>query len=87
MLDLSTHANLVAGHSWMELRDTTDAQVQESQPQIYSVKAVTVPEAPMVVFNQVASTKHFQPWKARRDIVTWLEELHPTSNPNRGRLS
>ena len=82
--DVSTQSNLVSGHSWMELKDMLDEQAQEPQPQIYSVKAVTVPKVPLVVFSQ---TKRFQPWKARLDIVAWFEEFHPPSNLNRGRLS
>ena len=62
-------------------------QVQEPQPQIYSVKAVTAPEAPLAVFRQVSSTSHFQPWKERLDVIAWFKEFHPSSNPSRGRLS
>ena len=65
MPDISTHANLVSRHSWTELRDMIDAQVQEPQPQIYSVKTVTVPKTPMAALSQVSSTEHFKPWKAR----------------------
>ena len=82
MCDIDNHATLVAGHSWQESRDMLDDQVQDSQPQIDSVKAVTVPEAPLVVFSQVASTNHFQPWKARLEAIAWFKELHPSSNPN-----
>ena len=87
MCDIASQSNLVSGHSWMELRDMLDEQAQEPQPQIYSVKAVTVPKAPLVVLSPVSSTKHFQPWKARLDVIAWFEEFHPPSNPNRGRLS
>ena len=37
MEDISTEATLISGHSWTELRDMIEAQVQEAQPQIYSV--------------------------------------------------
>ena len=88
MEDIARNATLVSGHSWQELQNMLDDQAHEPQPQIYSIKAVTVPEAPLVVFSQVATTKHFfQPWKARLDVIAWLKELHPSSNPNRGRLS
>ena len=64
-----------------------EAQVQESQPQIYSIKAVTVPEAPLVVFSRIAPTRHFSPGKAKHEVMAWFEELHPTPNVNRARLS
>ena len=38
-------------------------------------------------FSQVARTDHFESWKARLDVIAWFEELHPSSNPNGGRLS
>ena len=65
MGDIAKHATLVSGHSWQELREMLDNQTYEPQPQIYSVKAVTVSEASSLLFSQVAHTKHFEPWKAR----------------------
>ena len=61
--------------------------MQDTQPQIYSVKAVTVPTIPPVVFSRVAPTDHFSPSKVRRAVTTLFDQLHPTPNPNRGRLS
>ena len=87
MGDIANHANLVSGHSWQELKEMLDNQAHEPQPQIYSVKAVAVPEAPMVLISLVARTKYFEPWKIRAKVIEWFEYLHPTANPNRGRLS
>ena len=64
-----------------------EEQVQETQPQIYSVKAVTVSAIPPVVFSRLASTDHFSPKRARREVTTPFDQLHPTPNPNRCRLS
>ena len=30
---------------------------------------------------------HFLPWEVRKKIFAWFEHLHPSANPNRGRLS
>ena len=76
MSDIAKESKLISGHSWMELRDTLDEQIQEPQPQIYLVKAATVPKAPLVILSPVSSTKHFQPWKARLDVIAWFEEFH-----------
>ena len=48
--------------------------MQEAQPQIYSVKAVTVPTITPVVFSCVTPMNLF-------------DQLRPSPNPNRGRLS
>ena len=72
---------------WQELREVLDNQAHEPQPQIYSVKAATVPEVPSVMISQVARTKHFEPWKIRSKIIGWFEQLHPSATPSRGRLS
>ena len=56
MCDIARNATLVSGHPWQELQVILDDQAHEPQPQIYSMKAVTVPEAPLVVFSQVATT-------------------------------
>ena len=87
MQDISTQDRLISGHSWTELRDMIEEQVQESQPQIYSVKAVKASTIPPVVFSRLAPTDHFSPKKARRPVMTLFDQLHPTPNPNRGRLS
>ena len=52
-----------------------------------SVKAVTVPEAPSVLISLVARAKHFEPCRIQAKVIEWLERLHHSANPNRGRLS
>ena len=81
------HATLVSGHPWQELREMLDNQAHEPEPQMYSVKAVAVPETPMVMISLVARTKYIEPWKIRAKVIEWFEHLHPSANPNRGRLS
>ena len=83
MEDISTQAELLSGHSWTELKDMIEEQVQETKPQIYSVKAVTA--ILPVVFSRVATTDHFAPSKARCAVMNLFDQLHPTPNPNRGR--
>ena len=87
MEDIAKHADLVSGHSWRELKDMLDNQAHEPQPQIYSVKAVEVPETPKVLISAVPRTHHLIPWEVRKKIIAWFERLHPSANPNRGRLS
>ena len=87
MGDIANNATLVSGHSWQELKMLLDDQVYEPQPQINSVKAVTVPEAPLVIISPVSNTQHCYPRKTRLDIMAWFDEFHPSNNPNRGRLS
>ena len=41
----------------------------------------------MVLISLVARTKHFEPWKIRAKVIEWFDHLHPSANPNRGRLS
>ena len=82
-----SQATLVSGHSWTELQNMIEEQVQEAQPQIYSVKAVKVLAIPPVVFSRAAPTDHFMPSKARRAVMYLFDQLHLTPNPNRGRLS
>ena len=64
-----------------------EEKVQDTQPQIYLVKAVKVSTIPPVVFSRVAPTDYFSPKKARRAVMTLFDLLHPTPNPNQGRLS
>ena len=87
MEDISTQATLISGHSWTELRDMIKAQVQEAQPQIYSVKAMTVPIVPLVEFSRIVPMDHFCPGKVKRAVIALFDQLHPAPNPNRGRLS
>ena len=87
MEDIAKHAVLVSGHSWRELRNMLDNRTHEPQPQIYSVKAVDVPETPKVLLSAVPRTHHFLPGEVRKKIIAWFERLHPSANPNRGRLS
>ena len=84
---MSRRARLVKGHSWGELKKMLDSNAREPHPQVYSVKAVEVPEPPEVVFTAVPKTQHFSPAEVRRSIVTMFEYLKPSPNPNRGRLS
>ena len=86
MCDIANNAVLISGHS-QELKMLVEDQVCEPQPQIYSVKAVTVPKAPMVIFSPVSPTDHFHPRKTRLDIMEWFDSFHPSNNLNRGRLS
>ena len=55
MEDIAKHAVLVSGHSWRELKEVLDNQTHEPQPQIYSVKAVEVPETAAVYLAQCLS--------------------------------
>ena len=87
MEDIAKHADLVSGHSWRELKEMLENQAYEPQPQIHSIKAVEVPETPMVLISLVPRNDHFLPWKVRDKIVELFENLHPSANPNRGRLS
>ena len=72
--------------TWRELKEMLDNRAHEPQPQIYSVKAVEVPETPTVLLSAVPRNAHFTPWKVREKIVELFEHLHPPANPNRGRL-
>ena len=87
MEDISTQARLISGYSWTELKDMIEEQVQESQPQIYSVKSVTVPTIPPVVFSRVVPTDHFYPSKVRHAVMILFDQLQLTPTPNRGCLS
>ena len=87
MEDISKRAELIAGHSWRELKEMLDNRTHEPQPQIYSVKTVAVPDPPEVVFTMVLRTQHFVPSEARRNIMGMFDHLRPTPNANRGRLS
>ena len=59
MEDTAKHATLVSGHSWQELKKMLDNQTHEPQPQICSVKAVEVPETPMVLISLVPRNAPF----------------------------
>ena len=87
MKDKARKATLVSGHTWSELKSMIDNRPYEPQPQIYSVKTVAVLETPKVLFSATPRTRHFFPGKLRRRIIEWFEQLHPSANPNRGRLS
>ena len=84
MHDIASKANLLSGHTLDQLREMLDTMVREPKPQIYSVKAIAIPEPSKVVFTKVPHTMHFH---ARKEIVKWFEHFHPTPNLNRGRLS
>ena len=40
-----------------------------------------------MLFSATPRTCHFLPGEVRRKIIEWFEHLHPSANPNRGRLS
>ena len=83
---MSRRAQLIKGHSWGELKAMLE-QAREPHPQIYSVKSVEKIEPPDVVFTAVPRTQHFVPSKVRKGIRKMFEDLKPSYNPNRGRLS
>ena len=87
MKDIAAKANLVSGHNWSELKDMIDNRAYEPQPQIYSVKAIDVPEPPDVLLSSTPCTYYFIPNDVRNQIAQWLEHFHPSPNPNRGRLT
>ena len=69
MEDISKRAELIAEHSWKDLKEMIDNRTREPQPQIYSVKTVAVPDLPEVVFTMVPHTQHFVPSEARKNIM------------------
>ena len=87
MEHLARRAELVQGHSWEELKDMLERLAREPHPQIYSIKSVEVPEPPSVVFTAVPRTQHFVPSEVRDVIMKRFEDLKPTHNPNRGRVT
>ena len=87
MEHLAKRAELVQGHSWEELKDMLEKLAREPHPQVYSIKSVEVPEPPSVVFTAVPRTQHFVPSEVRDVIVKRFEDLKPTHNPNRGRVT
>ena len=87
MEHMSRRAQLIKGHSWKELKEMLDSNAREPYPQVYSVKSVEVPEPPQVVFTAVPRTQHFKPADVRKSIVTSFEQVKPSPNANRGRLS
>ena len=76
MEDISEKATLISEHSGTELRDMIEAEV-EVQSQIYSVKAVTVPTIPEVVFSRIVATDHLSPGKTKRHVVALFEDQGP----------
>ena len=75
MEDVSKRAELIAGHSWRELKEMLENCVHEPHPQIYSVKTVEVPKPPEVVFTLVPRTQYFVPSEVRRNIMTTFDRL------------
>ena len=86
MEDVSKRAELLAGHSWRELKEMLENYTHEQHPQIYSVKTVEVPKPPDVVLTMVPRTQHFVPLEARKNIMAMFDRLRATPNANRGRL-
>ena len=80
--DVSKRAELIAGHSWRELKEMLESYPHEPHPQIYSVKTVEVPKPPEVVFTMVPRTQYFVPTEARKNIMAMFDRLRAT-----GRLS
>ena len=68
-------------------KEMLENHAREPHPQIYSVKSVEIPEPPDVVFTTVPRTQHFVPSEVRKSIMKMFENLKPTPNANRGRLS
>ena len=87
MEDVSKRAELLARHSWRELKEMLENCTHEPHPQIYSVKTVEVPKPPDVVFTMVPRTQHFVPSEVRKNIMAMFDRLRATPNANRGRLS
>ena len=87
MEDVSKRAELLAGHSWRELKEMLENYTHETHPQIHSVKTVEVPKPPEVVFTMVPRTQHFVPTEVRKSIMAMFDRLRATPNANRGRLS
>ena len=87
MEDISKRAELIAGHSWRELKEMLENCTHEPHPQIYSVKTVEVPKPPEVVFTMVPRTQYFVPTEVRRNIMSIFDRLRATPNANRGRIS
>ena len=69
----------------VERHDMIEAQVQEAQPQIYSVKAVTVPYCSFSGLQSYCSYRSCLSSEAAISVL--FEELHPPPLPNTRRLS
>ena len=80
MEDVSKRAELIAGHSWRELKEMLENCAHEPHPQIYSVKTVEVPKPPEVVFTMVPRTQYFVPSEVRRNIMATFDRLRATPN-------
>ena len=87
MEDVSKRAELLARHSWRELKEMLENNTHETHPQIYSGKTVDIPKPPDVVFTMVPRTQHFVPSEVRKTIMSTFDRLRATPNANRGRLS
>ena len=70
MEDVSKRAELLARHSWRELKEMLENYTQETHPHIYSVKTVEVPKPPDVVFTMVPRTPHL--FLQRCERPSWL---------------
>ena len=87
MQAIANNTHLVSSHTWFELRDMIDEQVQKTHPQIYAVEEVVLTPIPPVQFTHLATSDNFKPNKARQKVIRLFETHHPPPNPNRWRLS
>ena len=69
MKDFAEKANLVSGYKGSELKDMIDNRTHEPQPQIYSVKAIAVPETPDVLLSSTPRAHYFIPNDVRNQIA------------------
>ena len=81
MEDVAGKAKLTSGHKWSELKDMIDNRAYETQPQVYSVKTVAVPETPKVLLSAPPGTHHFIPNNVRKQIVSGLNTSTPLQIP------
>ena len=68
MEDIARKAKLLSGHKWSELKTMIDNRSYEPQPQVYSVKAVAVPETPKVILSETPRAQQFIPTNVRKRI-------------------
>ena len=75
------------GHTWLELRELIDEQVQRTHPQVYAVEEVVPITVGPVEFRHLLSSEEIKPSKARQEVM-WVFEVHqPPPTSNRWRLS
>ena len=87
MQAISNNTNLVSGHSWLELKDMIDEQVQKTHIQIYAVEELLLTPIPPVKFSHLITSEDFKPNKARQESMRLLEVHQPAPNPNGGQVT